>query len=343
MDSSNDGKITITDEARAFAVLQRALGSELGDEAGQITFDKWPIVTIKLEGKGYKSTITPDIAESLVNLQHAMNRAYARAVHHSTNARLLTAEERRTIRFKAKVEEGSSLIKVDLGEFAEKLLTALAGKMDAQSIVITVLGLALVGGSTLAFKAFLRQRSEDKKIENETRLRVAMTEQETARLQILADAMSARPELKYAGQDFDDVRRDVLKGTGDATSVSLQGVKLSREEARVIALTPRAESEAVQLNGHYKIQKIDWQQPEEVRLSLSSTDSAAEFVATLRGTTIDAAQKEKLKAAEWDRKPLYMTINGTKLRGEVTTASIVSVEWPQDKPSGDALVGGARS
>ena len=321
--------IVVTNEGQAFDLLQRALQDELKDSNLNISFKTWPVLSIRLEGKGYESTITPDIAESLVNLQHAMNRAYARAVHSSTNARSLTAEERRSIQFKAKVEKGSSLIKVDLGDYAEKLATALGGKMTSQDIVITVLGLALIGGTALAFKAFLKHRTEDRKNAAATQQAVAMSQQETQRMQILTEAMNARPQLRYAGQDFDDVRHDVLKATGDAASVEVQDVKLSREEARVIALAPRSESEAVQLNGHYRIQKIDWQQPDQVRLSLWSTDTSIEFNAAFKGASLDQPQKEKLKAAEWDRKPLYMQINGTRLRGEITTASIVSVEWPK--------------
>ncbi|CAM5795700.1 hypothetical protein [Rhizobacter fulvus] len=328
-------KIEITNEDQAFELLQSALHDELTDSNLDISFTTWPIISIKLEGKGYESTITPDIAESLVHLQQAMNRAYARAVHDTTNARSLTAEERRSIQFKAKVEKGSSLIKVDLGEYAEKLATALVGKMTSQEILIAVLGLALIGGTTLAFKAFLKHRSEDKKVDAATQQAVAMSQQETQRMQNLADAMNERPQLKYASQDFDDVRHDVLRSTGDAATVEVQDVKLTREEARIIALAPRSESEAVQLNGHYRIQKIDWQQPEQVRLSLFSTDTSIEFNATFKGTALDQKQKEKLKTAEWDRKPLYMQINGTRLRGEITTASIVSVEWPKLAEDGE--------
>ncbi len=336
MATSPATEIVVSSEAQAFDLLQAALKDEFGDSQLRISFESWPILSIRLQGTGYESTITPDIAESLVGLQHAMNRAYARAVHNSTNARSLTAEERRNIQFKAKVEKGSSIIKVDLGEYAEKLASALVGKMSSQDIVILVLGLAAIGGTTMAVKAFLKHRSEDKKVAAETQQRVAMSTQETERMKILADAMNARPQLRYAGQDFDGVRQDVLKGTGDATSVELQDVKLTREEARVISLTPRSESEAVQLNGHYRIHKIDWQQPDQVRLSLWSTDTSLEFVATFKGGTLDDAQKDKLKSAEWERKALYMAINGTRLRGEITTASIVSVEWPNDSSDANA-------
>jgi hypothetical protein len=126
----NDSEeIVIHNEEEAFAAIERAIKHEFGVEPIQIKFESWPQIEIRLEGKGYEGTITADMAGALVELQHAMNRAYARMVHQSTNARSLTDVERGQLQFKAKVENGSSLIKVDLGEYAEKLVVALADKM----------------------------------------------------------------------------------------------------------------------------------------------------------------------------------------------------------------------
>ena len=323
-------KLVVRDEATAFKYLEQALNDELGDEQVVLNFEHWPVLTIKLEGPGYDSTITPDIAESLVQLQHAMNRAYARAVRDTTNARTLTAQERRQLKFKAKVEKGSSLIKVDLGDYAQQLMTALAGRMESQHIVATVLGLALVSGGVLAYRSFLKQRSEDRKIEQETQVRVALSKEETRRAEVMAQALTAKPQLAFAQEDFDHVRREILRSTGEAKAITVQGVELSNAQARTIASTPRSESEDVQLNGHYVIQKIDWTNPEEVKLFVSSTDINQVFVATFKGGALSAEHRERLKSAEWDRRRVYMAINGTRLRGEITTASIINVEWPKD-------------
>lgn len=337
MSSAAPTKITINDEESAFVYFEAALREDFASENVTLVFDKWPQVSICVEGKGYDSTITPDLAQALVDLQQAMNRAYARAIHHTTNARSLTAEERRDIQFKAKVEKGSSLIKVDLGEYAQSLATALAGKMTAQDIVITVLGVSLIGGGYLMHKQWLKHRSEDKKVDAETKTRVALSQEETRRMEVFSRAMASRPQLEFAKEDFDDVRRELMRSVPDADKLTVQGVAVSAADARIIATSPRSESKDVQLNGHYVIQKIDWQHPEEVRLWLQSTDEKSlTFVATLKGASdMPAEKKDKLQSAEWGRKRLHMGINATRLRGEVTTASIVSVEWPIDKPSED--------
>ncbi|MFD2271799.1 hypothetical protein ACFS07_13205 [Undibacterium arcticum] len=106
------------------------------------------------------------MAGALVEIQHAINRTYARTVHHSTNARSLTAEERQDLQFKAKVESGSSLITVDLGKFAEKnWRPPWRIKMTPELLAITIVGVAVAGASLLAYKAYLKNRSEDKVIE----------------------------------------------------------------------------------------------------------------------------------------------------------------------------------
>ena len=83
-------KLVVRSEEDAFILLQRALASELADQPYVLEFENWPILTLRFVGEGYDSTITPHIAGALVELQHAMNRSYARLVRHSGNANVLT-------------------------------------------------------------------------------------------------------------------------------------------------------------------------------------------------------------------------------------------------------------
>lgn len=323
--------IVIRSEEQAFELLRAVLADELTDQNPVIHFEGWPILTLRYEGKGFESTITPDIAEALLALQTAMNRAYARAVHDSGSARSLTDVERRQLQILAKVDKGSSLITIDLGKWGEALASALKDKMTSKSVAVTILGVAVIAGSVIAHKDYLQTKASIVLAENETKAKTAMTTAETERLKIMAGALEQAADLKHAAQDFNEARRKVLKAGGDAKSVTMQGVELTGAEARKIASAPRAESEDVQLNGHYVILKVDWQLQDEAKLTLSSQDGRGQFVAKFRVMTLAQDQKTKLKEAEWERKPLYMQINGTKLRGEITTATIIAAEWPKDK------------
>lgn len=323
--------LVVRSEDEAFQLLKRALAKELEDQPYTLEFENWPILTLRFVGEGYDSTITPQIAEALVELQHAMNRSFARLVKNATSSNVLTKEERQSIEFKAKVDEGSSLITIDMGEFAQTLTTALAGKMTGSELVITILGLAITGGGLLAYKAFLAARSEDKKVDQQTHQLVQMSEQETKRMKIFGDALNQNAALKASHEDFENARHDIVKSVGDASQLDVQGIQLSQEQARVIALTPRSKAEDVQLNGNYRIVKLDWSKEDEVRISLFGVDDERrEFIASMRAHNLTPQNIEKLKACEWERKPVYLSINATVLRGAVTTATIVGVEWPEE-------------
>jgi hypothetical protein len=83
---------------------------------------------------------------------------------------------------------------------AEKLATALVGKMSPEMIVGSVLGCAAIAGGVLSYRAFLRHRSEDKKIETAMQERVAMSQEETKRQAVLAKVITLRLLESDAGR-----------------------------------------------------------------------------------------------------------------------------------------------
>lgn len=321
-------QIVIRNEEEAFAYLEAALHDAYSDSSVAVSFEGWPTVTIKLDGAGYDRTITPDIAEALVTLQQSLNRAYARAVHDSTNARVLTNAEKQNIQFKAKVSKGSSLIEINLSDQLQKIALELVTKMPPELVVVTILGLAVVAGSTFVMRDYIRRRSEDKQLGEQTRERIAMSEQETRRTEILAGALTRQPYIEHVQRDFDDARRDVLKGVGDAEKLEVQGIPLTPKDAKVVAATPRAETQHVQLNATYRIEKIDWSGGDETRVWLINVDSGRKFAATMNIANMAEDQKNLFRDAEWSQAPVYLSVNATELRGEVTTAAIVNVAWP---------------
>ncbi|MFC3107383.1 hypothetical protein ACFOFO_05325 [Undibacterium arcticum] len=319
-------EVIIKNEKDAFDLLQKALDQQLGDKAFTLKFDHWPLIEIKLEGDGYDSTITPDMAGALVEIQHAINRTYARTVHHSTNARSLTAEERQDLQFKAKVESGSSLITVDLGKFAEKLATSVADKMTPELLAITIVGVAVAGASLLAYKAYLKNRSEDKVIEQKALTKMALSQEETKRLEIFARALKHTPELAHAQADFDDARNEIVRATGDAKSLTVNSVEMDNATAKVIGITKRSEAQEVQLNGTYLITATDLRHPNEIKLRIKRVSDSKEFMASFLDHSLQQDQIKMLQSAEWDRQPVYLSINAHSLRGEITTATVISVQ-----------------
>lgn len=317
--------LRITDEKTAFAALEKALRNDLGDANYNIEFVDWPKLVIKLDGPGYNSSITSDVAEALVGIQAAVNRSYARLVHQTADSRGLTGSERSKLQFKAKVSKGSSLITVDLGEFAKTLTHELIPKMTPEALVISVIGVAVTAGSVLAYKSFLKARSEDKKIETEASKAIALSQEETKRLETLAKALQANAAVSAAKSDFDETRNTLLRSVGDARHLAVNDVSVDRETAKILSTSRRTPSEDAQLNGTYMILSVDLRQQDYVKLRVRRVQDGKEFAATFQDSSLDRAQIGLLQSAEWGRTPVYLSINATILRGEVTTAGVVSV------------------
>ena len=328
---ADNERLRIENEAQASAFLKRALEGHYEDKNIDFVFSNWPVISIRAKGEGYDSTITPDMAQALVELQTSMNRAYARLVNNRTNARALTAEQRQDIQFKAKVKRGSSLVEINLGEFAEKVATALVGKMSSTELVVTILGLAFVAGSVVVVKSFLKDRADEKKADVEFKKSVALSQQETRRLEVVTEALSSRPKLQTTLEDFEESRREILRSVGDAKSIEVNGLEMTNAEARSMSTARRERAKPLQLNGNYKIFKLDWQDEDNVRLWLGGGSRDGEFIASLSTETITDEHRDLLKEAEWARKSLYMQINATELRGEITAARIISVSWPRQR------------
>lgn len=318
--------ITIRSEKQAFDLLEKAVNSELGPQPFELKFENWPVLTIRFEGEGYDSTITSDIAEAVVEVQRAVNRAYARAVHKTSNSRSLTNLERQDIQFKAKVEPGSSIIKIDLGDFAEKLATTVAQTMTPTFLAITIVGLAITGASLVAYKAFLKKNSDDKQIDVEARTKIALSQEETRRLDLMAKATARVPTLAHANEDFDLARIEILRAAGDAATVTVNSLVMDRETARAIGNTPRTQSLEIQLNGNYHILATDVSRPDEVRFKVQRASDGIVFYAGFKDHSLEQGQIALLQAAEWSRTQVYLSINARSLRGEITSATVIEVK-----------------
>lgn len=322
--------ITIYNEIDAAELLQKALANELKDHALELSFGDWPSVQLVLKGDGYSSTITAETAEAIVELQRAVDRTFARFVKGKTTANSLSKEERERLAFKAKVEDGSSLITINLDDAFSALAQNLAGKMTGTELVIAIASAALIWGGSSSLKAWLKLRAERQNRVTDMQERVALSEQETRRLELVTTAQSQSQVLRDVEADAASVREKFLRAGPDAKTVQFQGIRLTGEEARSLARDPREVAQEVQLNGVYVIGGLDWKKDETVRMDLRSVESQGmSFSASLATRSLMPKDKALLQRAEWDRKPVYMSVNARVRKGEVVDAVIVGVDMPR--------------
>lgn len=318
-------ELIISNEIDAFHAITKALKQELPDDI-KLNFDGWPKITIELEGDGYSSTLTPTIMAALVELQQGLNRTYAKIVL-DRNARHLRDEERQMLEFKAKVEDGCTLITVDLKDYAKNLIENLSGKMSGNQLTVIAVTAITAWASTTVMKSNIESQAAGKQIEEATKKDIQLSVQETERMKIFADAINQNTALLAVQQDARETNLAMLKGVSDAAKIELNGIGLNKDEAKAIATNARATSKEIQLNGNYHVLQVDTSLPDIVKIRVLHLDSKREFIAKFKDDSLDQKQIKLLQEAEW-KKPkgkVYLSVNATELRDEITTATIVSV------------------
>lgn len=317
-------KVTISSESDAIKLIQKALKNELGDNY-EIVFNGWPKLTIVLEGEGYAGTITPSLMESLVELQNGLNRAYAKVVYNQADSRILKAIERQELEFKAKVEDNCTKIEIDFTDLLKKTIDVLGAKMEAKHVVILgIAGMSLWVADS-AIKSHYEAETKIKTVQQDTIKSTALSKQETDRMKILAEAIKKEPQLAQIQKDAAETHVGLLKGVSDAESIEINGITFNKEDAKALSRNQRATATDIQLNGNYQILSVDTSLPEETKIKVKYIPDGREFNARFKDATLDANQIKILQESEWDRRKVYLSVNATELRGQITTATIISV------------------
>lgn len=327
-DFENQEVLRIDSEEVAISAIERALARAFEGEAIKLDFDNWPVLRLKYSGERFSGTLTPDIAQAIIDIQEVLNRAYALAVKHTSSLRSLTDEDRRELQVVVTVEKGSSLVEVNLGEWAEKFSTALVEKMTGSEIVVAVLGTAVVITGAWLIKTHLKNRSEEKRLSLENASRFNLSQEETRRLNIVAEAMKSNSVVRESNVYAEGMRDSLLKSAFDADEFSIQGdLTITGDEAKRTYRSKRREPMPVQLNGNYFINSFKWSDDYQyARVTVQRESDRTEFVAGISVSALTEDQKERFKTATFEHVRVYLQINATVLNNEITTASIISVD-----------------
>lgn len=326
--------IRIDGESTAVQVLQSALDKAFENKNVRLDFDAWPVLKLRYTGEKFHGTITPDIAQAIVDLQEVLNRSYVLAVNNTSSLRSLSEEDRKALQVVATVENGSSIVEISLGPWAEKLSTELVGKMTGTEIIITVLGVAVVATAGWVIRGHLKNRADEKKLELENSGRLALSQEETRRLETVTRAMKTSSVVREADAYAESARDSLLKSAFEAETFTVQdSITITGEEAKKTYRAKRREPLEVQLNGSYAIKSFTWADDfETARVRVQREDDTMEFTADLSVQALTGEQKSRFKDATFDNARVYLQVNATVLSDQVTTARIISVDEQPPKP-----------
>lgn len=315
-------QLNLLTENDAWDLLSRLLSGEIPDKILDVEIGEWAEIHLKFKGEKYSSTITPSMMEAFLDLQKNIHRLYAKLKYNDSRSNILTDDEKRSVDILVKVSEGSTDAKIDLKEVLKQLVEGAINKMEAKHYMV----LALIAGLTYAtpsmWKSYLQQQNDLKNAD----VKVHLSKEETRRLEIVAQATSQVPHTATVILDADEFRNKVLKSAKAADSMEVAGQEITKDQATKLVRASRSSSKDVRLDGEYRIVKVDSSNADHFKVFLVGLDGKG-FPAVLDDQTITKAQNRKLlQEAEWDKKTINLMINGTTVRGEVTSARIIDVK-----------------
>lgn len=335
--------VVISSDDEAFEWLKKALTEQAlpdGITPDNFDFENWPNLSIRLTGDKFHNSLTPTVMRGFVDLQNSIYKSYALAKYGVPDARKLSEEERNEVEIVVTVEEGSSLLEIDIQGLLEKFIETAGTKMDPVHVIIVVLGLGLIWGGTTAYKAYLKNQSTRRQAELRNDNAKAelvnlqeLSKQETERLKIISDAMKKETVLLNIGRQAHDGKTDLLKRLAQADTIQIYGdsdepeIDIEGVVAQELVKNARRRSEAVRLDGLYRILRVDATDPRSFKVKLKSKQHhKLVFDAVVKDSILSAETRQAFQVAEWNRKGIFLVIDARSIDGNIRDATVSEID-----------------
>lgn len=333
-------EVIINSEDEAFAFLEKYVSGYSLPE--NVSFGEWPNLKFKLSGKKFNKSLTPSVMKGFVDMQHQINKSYALVKYGIPDPRKLSKEEKEALEIEVTVEQGSSLIEVNIDGFLTKITHELVGKMSPQDVVVTVLGVALIWGGVTLFKKFLDNRkevrlAETKKESDREHLNTIqfISAQETKRLETLGKIIAEKPQLDNMERLSYDAKTEMVKSFATATTAQIDNIELDSETSKELVTNARRRSVELRMDGMYRIEEVNSTDPECFKVKVRNIHNDLRINCVVQDVFLDASEnKRALQQAEWDRKPVHLSINAKHIDGDIKSAVILYVKEAEPPKEG---------
>lgn len=298
-----------------------------------VTFRGWPKLSIKIPVTKKKSSISSSMMEQLIEVQKQIFRAYALVNEGTSDTRKVNHFEREKLEINVVVKGGSSIYNIDLQSIFQSIANQVVDKMEPVQIVIVILSVALMYFGKVTLQSYLDHRLNIRKEENKTKDGEKLldgikflSDKETERMRILADALSKAPILGPVAEEAEDVHHSLLKAMTTSPKTEVQGITMNGDVAAELATNARRTGEDVRLDGNYKILRVDTTHPDGFMVRLENVEIGTILSAGVQNIILSEDHRKIIREAEWQKKPIKCEIEARKVGGQITRATITNVE-----------------
>lgn len=320
-------QIIIKNEKDAWQAMQRALANEISDTA-QLSFEGWPVFKLTIQGKDFNGSIPTRVMPPILDLQREIHRIYARARYNNDDTRKLTAEDRAMLELVVEIKPGSTQFITDLVKALNE--TIKSSNMTGKEAITLFVGIAAIVATTVGWKDWVaaQERMHGQEVS------VKMSAEETKRIEIVTQALIAKPELQQNKKFISEFQTDISKQLQPEDKLQIDGVEvINGARASEIVMPPKQEASEIRMDDEFHINEVKFPKISggKYRFSLTSLSDSKSLLADAAPEKLTADQIQILKDGGFGSKSVFMQINAKELRGRISSAKIVSITWPTEQ------------
>ena len=317
-------EIVIKSESDAFETLAKALSDKVSDTA-HIKFEGWPVFKLTIEGEDFHESIPTRVMHPIIDLQKEIYRIYCRARYNTEELRKLTDKEKEILELVVAIRPGSTKFITEIFKSLNEIIKS--ANMTGGQVVTTLVSISALLTCSWAWEDWLASKER----EHGQEVSVRLSQEETRRLSLMAEAMKKEPMLKSSNDSIADFRSHISRKLKPTDQIKINekpivdGVKASE-----IVQRPKEIAEEIRLDGEFIVNEIKF--PEVYggvyRLSVSRKSDNQTLKLEAAPNKLTPEQFTILKDGGFASKSIYMEINARRLRGVISAANLVLIRWP---------------
>jgi hypothetical protein len=319
--------LIIRNEEDLFSAMERVINAD-DDTRWEIKFVEWPRFEITIRGESFDGGVPTRIMPALIDLQRKIDASYSKVVY--GEEKRLTSEDKKKTELIVHFKSGTTTFTSDIWKILNNATQQMVGKMTGPEIALTVLGLAAIFGTYVAYKAHLNKKLAEKELDH----RVEMSEQETKRLKIFSDALQASKPLQEQNANAEEFHDKLLKKLMPNDELVFKGERvIDGETARIAIRKNRIDPVESRLDGEYLILLVESGGiTGGYRIKVRNIATNDELFVNVPDGTMQDDEIDSLKTGEWGKIPLRLSLNTRKINEKIVDATLVEAGLKPSEP-----------
>lgn len=270
-------------------------------------------------------SIRPSTGNALYNYHLSLSRGFAYLTHGQARANLLTKEEKEALNLRIQVRPGSNAFNV-FEQGLEEIIKAMVGHMTGEQTVATIVIFLLLYFSHSLARYYLSQRLEERKNRIDADNLISLSEEETKRAEIMADALSSRTDLKVVEKTSETGRKSLLKASAVEPASRFLGVPVTQEQAKAALSSDKGEGEGMRMDGRYEVVDVGIENPAGWESRFRNLDNSMIFDAQINRNDLTTEDIDCIFDSVREKFFIRAQVNAWVKDGKVQRAIVMRAE-----------------